>query len=69
MKIKKGEDIEVEIHDLAFGGKGISRVETEEGGKFVIFVTNTIPGQIVKARIMKKRKKHAECSLLEVIKH
>jgi len=69
MKIKKGEDIEVEIHDLAFGGKGISRVETEEGGKFVIFVTNTIPGHIVKARIMKKRKKHAECRLLEVIKH
>lgn len=68
MKLKKGEDIEVEIHDLAFGGKGISRIETEEG-KFVVFVINTIPGQVVKARVLKKRKKHAECRLIEVLKH
>lgn len=68
MKFKKGDDIEVEIHDLAFGGKGISRIETEEG-KYVVFVINTIPGQIVKARVLKKRKKHAECRLIEVLKH
>ena len=69
MRVKKGEDIEVEIHDLAFGGKGLSRVELEDGSSFVVFVVNTIPGQIVKARVMKKRKKHAECRLLEIVKH
>ena len=56
MKIKKGEDLILEIEDLAFGGKGLSRVETENGN-FVVFVVNTIPGQKVRARVMKKRKK------------
>lgn len=67
MNLKKGADIEIEIEELAFGGNGLARIQTEQGG-FVIFVTNTIPGQIVKARVLKKRKKHAECRLLEIIK-
>jgi 23S rRNA (uracil1939-C5)-methyltransferase len=66
MNIKRGEDIIVDIHDLAFGGKGLSRVETENGN-YVVFVVNTIPGQKVLARVMKKRKKHAECRLLKVL--
>lgn len=68
MNFKRGDEIEVEIHDLAFGGNGLSRLETEQGN-FVVFVTNTIPGQIVKAKVTNKRKKHAECRLLEIIKH
>ncbi len=67
MNFKKGEIIEVEIHDLAFGGKGISRLETEEG-KFVVFVLNGIPGQIVKAKIAKKKRRFAEAKMIEVIK-
>jgi hypothetical protein len=31
MNFKKGDIIELEIHDMAFGGKGISRVKTEDG--------------------------------------
>jgi len=34
----------------------------------VVFVDNTFPGQLVKAKIEKKRKRHAEGKLLEVIK-
>lgn len=64
--IKRGDTIEVKITDLAFGGKGISRLPTEEGD-FVIFVDNTFPGQLIKARVVKKKKRFAECSLLEVI--
>lgn len=67
MNLKKGADIELEIEELAFGGNGLTKIQTEQGG-FVVFVTNTIPGQIVKARVLKKRKKHAECRLLEIIK-
>lgn len=66
MNLKKGAEIELEIEELAFGGKGLTRVETEQGG-FVVFVTNTIPGQVVRAKVLKKRKKHAECRLLEVL--
>lgn len=62
--MKRGDRIEVTIEDLAFGGKGIARVG-EEG--YVVFVPNTIPGQHVKCRLIKKRKRHAEGKLLEVL--
>ena len=38
-----------------------------EEGKIVIFVPNTIPGQIVKTRIFKKKKKFLEGKLIEVV--
>ncbi|MBN9294703.1 MAG: 23S rRNA (uracil(1939)-C(5))-methyltransferase RlmD [Flavobacteriia bacterium] len=62
----RGEIIEVKITDFAFGGNGLAKIPTENGD-FVIFVENTFPGQTVKARVEKKRKKHAECKLLEII--
>ncbi|MBL4703558.1 MAG: 23S rRNA (uracil(1939)-C(5))-methyltransferase RlmD [Flavobacteriales bacterium] len=67
MNFKKGDIVELEIHDFAYGGKGIHRMETEQG-RYVVFVLNAIPGQIVKAKIQKKRKKFAEGRLIEVIK-
>lgn len=65
--MKRGEIIQLEIENLAFGGKGIGRLETENG-KLVVFVNNTIPGQLVKCRISKKKKKHIEAKLVEVLK-
>ncbi len=65
MEIKRGQEITVRIEDLAFGGKGIARLETDKG-KFVLFVPNTMPGQLVRARVIKKSKRHANCKLLEV---
>jgi len=62
--MKRGDRIEVLIEDLAFGGKGIARVG-EEG--YVVFVPNAIPGQRVRCRLVKKRKRHAEGKLLEVL--
>lgn len=41
---------------------------TKEQGQYVVFVQNTYPGQTVRARVAKKRKKHAECKLLKVLK-
>jgi 23S rRNA (uracil-5-)-methyltransferase RumA len=67
INLKRGNLVELQIVDSAFGGKGIARVETENG-QFVVFVPNTIKGQTVRARVIKKRKKHAECKLKEIIK-
>lgn len=64
---KRGERIELEIIDLAFGGKGISKIATDDGD-FVCFVENTLPGQKVLAAVHKCKKKHAECRLVEVLK-
>jgi len=65
--MKRGEIIELEIESLAYGGKGIGRLETENG-KLVVFVNNTFPGQVVKCRITKKKRKHIEARLMEVLK-
>jgi len=70
--LKRGDIIEVTITDYAFGGKGIAKVNTtinNEEVLYPIFVDNSFPGQKVKARIAKKRKKYAECKLIEVIEH
>jgi 23S rRNA (uracil1939-C5)-methyltransferase len=64
--LKRGDTIEIAITDYAFGGMGIGKMETAEG-RFVVFVENAIPGQVVSTRIAKKRKNFAEGKLLQVL--
>lgn len=64
--VHRNQIIEIKIDDFAFGGQGIARMKSEEGD-FVLFVENTFPGQFVRARVDKKRKRHAECKLVEVL--
>ncbi len=64
--LKRGRTAVFRIDDIAFGGKGISRLKTPDGD-YIVFVTNTIPGQTVRARVMKKRKNFAEAKPVEVI--
>lgn len=65
---KKYQTVELEIHDLAFEGKGISRVKTDNGD-FIVFVPNTIPGQKVLAKMVKVKNSFAETKLLKVLEH
>jgi 23S rRNA (uracil-5-)-methyltransferase RumA len=65
--VKRGQIIDILIEDYAFGGKGIGRIRNEHG-EFVVFVPNTLPGQLVKAQVKKSSKKYAECKLLDVLK-
>lgn len=64
--VHRGQIIEITVEDLAFGGQGIARLRSEEG-EFVLFIENTFPGQFVRAKVEKKRKRHGECKLLEVL--
>lgn len=64
--VKRGEILEIKIEDYAFGGKGIGRLKSELGD-FVVFVPNSLPGQLVKAQIKKSSKTYAEAKLMEVI--
>ena len=66
MILQRAQEIDLQIVDYAFGGRGIARIETEKG-PFVIFVDNTFPGQLVRAKIETKRKTFAEAKLLEVL--
>ncbi|WP_179317724.1 23S rRNA (uracil(1939)-C(5))-methyltransferase RlmD [Winogradskyella undariae] len=65
--VRRGEIIEILIEGYAYGGKGIGRIRNEHG-EFVVFVPNTLPGQLVKAQIKKTSKKYAEGKLFEVLK-
>lgn len=62
MALKKGQEVELEIIDAAFKGKGLAKVDG-----LAVFVPNTTPGDKVKARIIKKKKKYREAKLLEIL--
>ncbi len=62
MRLKRGETLELEITDVAFGGKGISKPDG-----FTIFVDNAVTYDKVLARITKKKKSYAQARILEII--
>ena len=62
MAVKKGKSYEIEITDAAFEGKGIGHLDG-----MAVFVKNTAPGDVVKARIRKKSKRHCEAQLEEIL--
>jgi len=62
MDVKKGQCFEVDIETVAFGGKGIARIDG-----LVVFIENTIPKDRVRARIIKKKKNHAIGCIEEII--
>lgn len=68
--IKKNEIVNnLLIEDYAFNAGGIAKpvFEGEERG-FVIFIAGAVPGDIVNARITKKKKNYAEAVAVEIVK-
>ena len=63
MKLKKGQSIEVEICDIAFGGKGLVRING-----LAVFVDQAVPGDHVLIRITRKKKNYAEARVMELLK-
>ena len=55
MKIKKGQLLELEVSGIAFGGKGIAKING-----LTVFVEKAVPMDNVLARIVKKKKQYAE---------
>jgi 23S rRNA (uracil1939-C5)-methyltransferase len=53
--VRKGDEIEVRIDSLAYGGNGVGRVDG-----FVVFVRGGLPGDLVQARVTKVKKGFAE---------
>lgn len=60
--VRKGEEVELAIDSLAFGGNGVARLDG-----FVVFVRGGLPGDTVTARITKVKKGFAEAQRLEVL--
>jgi 23S rRNA (uracil1939-C5)-methyltransferase len=60
--LERGDSIELSIHSLASGGRGVGR---HEG--MAVFVSEAVPGDIVRAKITTAKKRFAEARLLEVL--
>ncbi|MEO1023473.1 MAG: 23S rRNA (uracil(1939)-C(5))-methyltransferase RlmD [Bacteroidota bacterium] len=62
MGLKKGEEVTLKIEKAAFKGKGLGFVDG-----LAVFVPNTAPGDMVKARILNRKKNHRDAKLLELL--
>lgn len=62
MQTKKGEIIEVDISTLAFGGKGLGKID----GK-AVFVDLAVPGDKVKASVTKIKTSYLEAKLVDIL--
>lgn len=61
--MKKGDELEVTISSLVYGGKGISRIND-----LVVFTENVLPGQRVLVKIVRKKTSYLEARKIKVIK-
>jgi len=62
VSLQVGDKINLAIHDLAFGGEGVGRVDD-----FVVFVPFVIVGEIVEAEITELKKNFARAKLRRVV--
>src|SRR2546428_11196128 len=61
--VAKGDELELDVESLAFGGNGVAR---HDG--FVVFVRRGLPGDRVRARVTKVKRSHAEALATEVLR-
>jgi len=62
--LERGAVVRLEVTGAAFEGKAVARMEG-----FVVFVEGAVPGDIVNARIVRKKKQFAEARVVEVLQH
>ena len=60
--VTNGDELELRIDSLAYGGNGVARLDG-----FVVFVKRGLPGDLVRARVTKVKRSHAEAEALEVV--
>jgi 23S rRNA (uracil1939-C5)-methyltransferase len=61
--VRKGEELELRVDSLAYGGSGVSR---HDG--FVVFVRGGLPGDDVRARVTKVKRGFAEGVVTDVVR-
>ena len=62
MTVKKGRELEVTVADVAFGGKGLVKIDG-----LAVLVDQAVPGDRAVIRIVKKKKTYAEARVIELI--
>ncbi|WDN88183.1 23S rRNA (uracil1939-C5)-methyltransferase [Desulfosarcina sp. BuS5] len=62
MNLKKGDLLDLRVDGVAFGGKGIAKIDG-----LTVFIDNGIPQDYVSARIIKKKKKYLEARVEAIL--
>jgi 23S rRNA (uracil1939-C5)-methyltransferase len=62
MAVRKGQELELQVTGLAFGGRGLARVDG-----LTVFVDQAAPGDRVLARVVRKKKSYAEARLIRLL--
>jgi 23S rRNA (uracil1939-C5)-methyltransferase len=60
--VRKDQELELRVDSLAYGGSGVARLNG-----FVVFVRRALPGDVVRARVTKVKRSHAEAVAVEVV--
>jgi 23S rRNA (uracil1939-C5)-methyltransferase len=61
--VARDQELELSIDSLAYGGNGVARLNG-----FVVFVRRGLPGDLVRARVTKVKRNHAEALAVEVLR-
>lgn len=61
--VKKGDEIETEIIDLAYGGDSVARYR-----EMTIFIPYGVPGQVVRAKVTEVKRSFASARITRVVK-
>ena len=62
-KVKKNQIVEVEVENIAFGGKGLAKLNG-----YTLFIDQAVTGDLASVRITKKKKSYAEARIERLIK-
>lgn len=60
---RRDDVLELEVGDLAFGGAAVARYDG-----FVVFCRDAAPGDVVRARVAKARRRFAEADVVDVLR-
>jgi 23S rRNA (uracil1939-C5)-methyltransferase len=59
---RPGDELELTVDSLAFGGAGVARSDG-----YVVFVSEAVPGDRVRARVRKRKRAYAEALAVEIL--
>jgi 23S rRNA (uracil1939-C5)-methyltransferase len=62
---ERGEQIELQVESLAHGGEGVGRLG--DGG-YVVFVSGAVPGDLVRAEVVKRKRSYAHARVVEILR-
>ena len=61
-RCEQDQELDLKIESLAYGGNGVARLNG-----FVVFVRRGLPGDVVRARVTKVKRNHAEALAVDVL--